>query len=175
MKTIRFLREAAGWRLLPVLLFLLPAVAWTEEPAAKQPAKDPSQCELVVEGKQVERISLLPQQSASNSGVISLDVKPGVSMFLPQGNYSIWNIELQGGYRNGPDNEALTLTPDAVCILAVGTPLKSSVSVTRQGRFLRLEYQLLDAQGRKYMNSSPPRFVVYQGNRKIGSGTFEYG
>ena len=56
--------------------------------------------------------------------------------------------------------------------------LTPSVSVKRVGRFLKLDYQLLDANGRKYTvdaRSSQPQFTIYQGDQKIGSGSFEYG
>jgi hypothetical protein len=131
----------------------------------------------VVEGKDVESIVLVPAQGTPGNAVQNLSIQQGVSQFLPQGNYDLQNITLRGGYQSY-NNGSLTLTPNSPCKLAVGTPLKSSVKVERQGRILRMDYQLLDAQGRKYASSdrsSPPRFVVYQGNRKIGSGNFEYG
>ena len=53
-----------------------------------------------------------------------------------------------------------------------------SLTVKRAGRLLTLDYQLLDADGQKFRNpdrNHPPRFTVYQGDRLVGSGTFEYG
>ena len=180
MKIVRFSGISAGGRLPAVLLFLLPAVVWCAEPAAERPARDPSQCELVVEGKDVESIVLVPAQGTPGLAVQNLSIQQGVRQFLPQGNYDILSITLRGGYQSY-NNGSLTLTPNLPCKLAVGTPLKSSVKVERQGRFLKLDYQLRDAQGRNYTiyytrdRGDPPRFVVYQGNRKIGSGNFQYG
>ena len=48
----------------------------------------------------------------------------------------------------------------------------------RAGRLLTLDYQRLDANGQRAPNPDrdhPPQFAVYQGDRLVGSGTFEYG
>jgi hypothetical protein len=60
----------------------------------------------------------------------------------------------------------------------VGLPLTSSVTAKRESRLLTLDYQLLDADGLKYRQNertNPSQFAVYQGDRLIGSGSFEYG
>ena len=52
------------------------------------------------------------------------------------------------------------------------------VTAKRQGRLLTLDCQLRDAGGRKYTSqtrTNPPRFAIYQGDREIASGSFEYG
>ncbi len=56
--------------------------------------------------------------------------------------------------------------------------LTPHVQVTRQGRVLRMNYELLDAQG----NQSPtvdrdhkPRFRIRRDGQEIASGDFEYG
>ncbi len=58
-------------------------------------------------------------------------------------------------------------------------PQTAKVEVTREGRLLTLDYQLLDAQGRdcidrKWM-ANAPRFTILQAGREIGAGSFEYG
>jgi hypothetical protein len=59
--------------------------------------------------------------------------------------------------------------------------LTPCVTVKRVDRFLKLDCQLLDANGQKYTGNlidryaHPPQFVVYQGDRQIGSGAFAYG
>jgi hypothetical protein len=62
---------------------------------------------------------------------------------------------------------------------AVLTP---HVQVTRAGRILRLDYQLLDDGGQnctrqllQQPHATAPRFTIWQGGQEIGSGTFEYG
>jgi hypothetical protein len=65
-------------------------------------------------------------------------------------------------------------------VLTVGGPLTNSVIATPQGRDLRLDYRLLGADGESYQRnvqdrSHPPTFAVYEGAKKIASGTFEFG
>jgi hypothetical protein len=71
------------------------------------------------------------------------------------------------------------VTPDEPGQLQAGAPLESELTFTRSGKILMLDYKLLDAAGRDFSRSGaalgPPRFVVYKGDREIGSGTFEYG
>jgi len=59
-----------------------------------------------------------------------------------------------------------------------------TAKVTRQGKSLQLDYDLVDAGGRSYRNTTSyvvpggrpaPRFVIYEGEREISSGTFRYG
>ena len=55
-----------------------------------------------------------------------------------------------------------------------------NVRVQRVGRLLKLDYDLVDAAGRKYVQRGisgavPPKFTVYKDGQSIGSGSFEYG
>jgi hypothetical protein len=64
--------------------------------------------------------------------------------------------------------------------LTVGAPLKSIVDVSQNGRYLSLTYRLIDNNNNDYTLSAKepkqlPRAVIYQGDREIQSGTFEYG
>ena len=56
---------------------------------------------------------------------------------------------------------------------------RHTVAVNRQGRRLILEYKLLDPAGHELdlreMAQEPPRFTVYQGDRKLATGQFEFG
>jgi len=61
-------------------------------------------------------------------------------------------------------------------------PLTPHVAVTRVGRILTLDYQLLDGSGHnclrqvlQQLGHTPPRLTVSQAGREIVSGTFEYG
>jgi hypothetical protein len=68
-------------------------------------------------------------------------------------------------------------------VLTMGGPLTNSISVTRHGRDLNLTYRLIGAEGGDYKlweywrtkSDSPPQFTIYQGEKKIGSGNFEFG
>lgn len=57
--------------------------------------------------------------------------------------------------------------------------LSHATTVVRQGRTLVLTYKLLDATGqaRDVREVSPvaPSFTVYQGDKKLASGQFEFG
>lgn len=60
-------------------------------------------------------------------------------------------------------------------------PPTPKVSAKRSGRLLTLGCELHNADGSKYLPKNaeeygnPPRFAIYQGDRLIGSGSFEYG
>jgi hypothetical protein len=56
--------------------------------------------------------------------------------------------------------------------------LTPHVAVTRQGRVLKLDYELLDAHGSKSPTADrdhKPHFKICQDGREIASGDFEYG
>ena len=71
-------------------------------------------------------------------------------------------------------------------LLRVGGPLTNSVSVNRRGKILLLNYELVGAGGvlvgaggaYQLVNPDrlhPPEFVIYQGDKKVASGKFEFG
>lgn len=158
-------------------ILILSTIVCAAEPAKEQPARDPSDCELIIAGKHIEKLSLV-----NKAGLDKVIVRPGPSIFLPPGRYRIQEIQLQEGYTfndySGSAENRFTLSPDAPYKLMAGAPLTPGVTVKRQGRMLTMDYQLLDAEGRKYINranTNPPRFDIYQGDQKIASGSFEYG
>ncbi len=56
--------------------------------------------------------------------------------------------------------------------------MKPAVTAERQGRLLVLSYKLVGADGQPVTQNvpgGPPEFTIYQGNRRIASGQFEYG
>jgi len=74
----------------------------------------------------------------------------------------------------------ITVDEKKPVVLAAGGPLTNSVSISRHGKDLRLNYQLLGAGGEAYQlarvdRSQPPEFAVYKGDKKIASGKFAYG
>ena len=166
------------------LWLFLPAVSLTAEPVKGQAGQEPPACELIL-GKHIEKLSLTNQQ-----GQLTTYRRSGFSMFLPPGQYVIETIDLQGGYSSSPrfgysgqQADRITLMPGKPCQFNIRAPLKPSVAVKRVGRLLKLDYQLLDGDGRVYRRNDPsgndrihqPQFAIYQGESKIGSGTFEYG
>ncbi|MEJ2705265.1 MAG: hypothetical protein P8Z79_22725 [Sedimentisphaerales bacterium] len=59
-------------------------------------------------------------------------------------------------------------------------PLNHTAKITRTGSVLRLDYELVGTDGKKYdlwkiHDQSKPTFSVYQNNVKIGGGAFEFG
>jgi len=69
---------------------------------------------------------------------------------------------------------------DERATLAVGGFLTNSVSVTRRGEVLVLSYRLAGQDGSDYSFApdrprTEPEFAVYQGDKKIASGKFQYG
>jgi hypothetical protein len=111
-------------------------------------------------------------------------MRPGNSLWLPPGRYWVEQVELEGGYESSSnysrDDGWFELAPGRPHQLVVGAPLSPQVSVTRHGRFLEMDYGLVDAAGRSYTWSSgrrpaPPEFTVYRNDEVLGSGSFEYG
>ncbi len=173
LKTVHL---ACGLALALFISPLLPAVVFAAE-AEEKPARDPSACELIIEGKHIEKLTLVNGQ-----GLVKEINHPGSSVFLPRGLYTVQSIQVEGGYYSYPDSlnaeNKLSLSPSEPCKLKAGAPLISTVSVKRAGRLLKLDYKLCDAEGRKYFNyqrTTTPQFAIYQGEQLIGSGAFEYG
>ena len=113
--------------------------------------------------------------------------QPGAVVRIPQGSYNEPEILLE---KNGATafctadvsqfDRSITVSDKSPAVLTVGGPLTNSVIATPQGRDLRLDYRLLGADGESYQRnvqdrSHPPTFAVYEGAKKIASGTFEFG
>jgi hypothetical protein len=177
----------SGRRGAPVSILLCAVLAPAFFPAAglhagekkKEPsAPDDSACELKIHGNSIEKLVLLRDRGRGE--VLN---NPAASVRLPAGTYRVGNVQLKGGYQCWDRDRAklekpFTLTPEAPGEIKVGGPLASSVKVTRRARVLELTYQLLDVGGREVRGTSrgdPPKFVIYNGDRQIASGAFEYG
>lgn len=69
---------------------------------------------------------------------------------------------------------------DKVTKYKATAPLNHTVRIERAGSYLKLNYELIGTDGKKYdlweiNDQSRPAFVVYQDNVKVGGGTFEFG
>jgi hypothetical protein len=164
---------------------------------AKQPeAKKPANCQLILEGRHIEKLVLSDRQ-----GRVTELVRPGDRVLLPAGDYQIDDIVVKGGYtcdwqfplawpqlpsRWPPQSERrITLSHDSPCRPNIGTPLKPEITAKRVGRLMKVSYSLWlrDGGARGYSNPNSrnalfPQFAVYQGDRDVtslGSGSLEYG
>ncbi len=59
-------------------------------------------------------------------------------------------------------------------------PLNHTVRIERMGSYLKLDYELIGADGKKYSlwdirDQPKPTFSIYQGDVRIASGQFEFG
>ena len=61
----------------------------------------------------------------------------------------------------------------------IDSQLSHKVQVNRQGRRLILQYELVDSEGKiqdlRKITREAPHFSVYQGDRKLATGQFEFG
>jgi hypothetical protein len=104
---------------------------------------------------------------------------------VPVGSYR----QRQIAYLAGPGNpveayvecaQDLIVNDGKTTVFDVGGPLHNSIQADRTGRTLRLIYRLTGAGGLPVQrvgqtNSPPPTFAIYQGDRRLATGTFEYG
>ena len=106
--------------------------------------------------------------------------RPEETIELPPGEYLLGEVRLKGGYtrqRLG-DIGRITVREGEQEILKVGGPLVPTVKAQRQGRVLRLSYELRGAGGETYTGgdrNKPPTFAIYKGQKQIASGAFEFG
>lgn len=72
------------------------------------------------------------------------------------------------------------MDPNTTAKYKAAAPLNHTVKITRIGSTLKLDYELIGTDGKKYSlwdihDRSRPTFSVYKNNVKIGGGTFEFG
>ena len=142
--------------------------------------EQPKLGELKITGSFIQRVTL-----EDGPYLVVLD-QPGSTVKVPVGRYGtskVWlrkggaeaylGIGMQGGAGR------ITISEKAPAVLTAGGPLTNSVAIARQGRKLSLNYQLVGAGGAYQMvnqdRSHPPEFTVYQGDKKVASGKFEFG
>ena len=143
--------------------------------------EQPALGELKINGHFIERAIL-----QGGPYLVVLD-QPETVVKVPVGKYNRPEVWLKQGdtvayhstYSVRPD-QGITIDRNKPGVLAAGGPLTNSVSLSRHGKSLRFNYQLLGAGGEVYQlarvdRSQPPEFAVYKGDRKIASGKFEFG
>jgi hypothetical protein len=112
---------------------------------------------------------------------------PGPVVKAPVGRYPLHRVRLKHGNAEACRSPVSMLPIPGVTVsesqstaLQIGGPLTNSVTVSHRGRQLVFVYQLVGADRVQYRlarqdRSEPPTFTVYQGNKRIASGKFEFG
>lgn len=146
-------------------------------------AGDGDSCELKIQGHSIVQLTLIDK--AGRSGV-RLD-HPGETVKLPAGEYRVEQVELEDGYvlnpMPGQRQDWFKVTPEGPNELVVGAPLYPTVTASRCGGFIQMDYDTVDGAGRSYRKNREvaaqrlpaPTFAVYRDGKEIGSGSFEYG
>ena len=112
--------------------------------------------------------------------------QPAGVVKVPTGSYrssKVWvkkgEVEAYLDDRLRPSAGRMTIDENKPAVLTAGGPLTNSVSITRRGKYLTMNYQSVGARGPyalvNQVRSHPPEFTIYQGDRKVGSGKFEFG
>jgi hypothetical protein len=149
------------------------ALQFTEKPVALG--------EIKISGKYVQRLVL-----SGGPYLVLLD-DPAGTVKIPTGSYNQPNIRLG---QNGTEalcnssqslfGRQLSVNDKTPTVLNLGGPLTNSVTVSRHGEDLRLDYRLVGVGGETYQlanedRSHPPEFAIYKDAKKIASGKFEFG
>jgi hypothetical protein len=184
-----------------LVLLIFPAIRpLAGEPAAAIRPSANAMGRLNIEGKAVKRLILLKKigspdnpanipifqespRSIENpehpSNQVILE-HPAPSVLLPEGEYTVTGIELDGGYQStvpsvyfdidtgAPRARILERTDFVIsakkaCSIKVGLPFQPTVTATRRGSALLLEYRLTDAGGHTYFRAAwdkPPATVI---------------
>jgi hypothetical protein len=133
--------------------------------------------ELKITGSYIQRVIL-----GGSAYTVLLDQPSGI-VRVPVDDYvqpKIWVKNGNAEARCDSASRRLSVQEKEPAELVAGGPLTNSVSVTRRGRSLRLDYKVIGAGGDVYQlatqdRSHPPTFAVYKADRQIGSGRFEFG
>lgn len=117
----------------------------------------------------------------TNGYTVVMREPPG-TLKVPQGIYAANAVWLKKGPTEAfrLAGEPLLINATAPTNVVLGGPLTNSVALTRYGRKLSMNYQLVGADGGTYRlaqqnPAKPPEFTVYHGGKKVLSGKFEFG
>jgi hypothetical protein len=142
--------------------------------------KNPKLGELKIAGRFVQRVTL-----EGGPFMVVVDHPEGV-VKVPAGSYGQAKVCLRKGEaeayleeRGRSSSGRITVSENKPAVLTAGGPLTNSVSVSRRGKYLSLDYRLVGAGGPYQVanqdRSHPPEFTIYQGDQKVASGKFEFG
>ena len=118
---------------------------------------------------------------ATNGYTVVLSEPPG-GLKVPQGVYTATAVWLKKGAAEAfrLAEAPLLINATAATNLVLGGPLTNSVTLTRYGRKLNMNYRLIGADGGSYRlvqqgGAKPPDFTVYHSGKKVESGSFVFG
>ena len=153
-----------------------------------------SLCDVTIDGHSIENLTVVRGEGTTSRGSfhrplhVKTFVRPGKTIQLPPGQYSVQAIELAGDFRHQADNpygvggDAFEVAPGKPATLVVVAPLKPKITVKRHGQHLEMNYAAVDGAGRDYLyvgqsrrHATPPRFTVYRNEKVLASASFEYG
>jgi hypothetical protein len=161
--------------LLGAMLICSPLVAARAEEKASDGTSGMG--ELRIEGRAIERLVL----ADSNDNQKEFD-RPGAAVTLPEGEYRLREVALEGGYHcwphQVPEGSRVVVSGDRPAMLKVGAPLSQRVKPERRGSSLVLNFEVVGGAGERYSpptSTSKPHVVVYRHDKPILSTDFEYG
>jgi len=150
--------------------------------------------ECEVAGKHVARLVLTePKVTArdhaiitESNEVVAIVDQPRGRIPIPLGQYSEQQVFLDAGTSVGVFSATcrtkVAATTTGPLVLRLGAPLRNSVEANWYGKGgpLRLEHRLTGIGGEVYSLPSrdparAPRFAIYENEKKLASGSFEYG
>jgi hypothetical protein len=140
--------------------------------------------ELKITGNYIHRALL------TDAGRAVLVDMPNGTMRVPQGTYARFQVHLQKGegraslksdFINRGVNRRIVVGGDSPAVLAAGGPLTNTVTLTRRGALLVLNYSVVGVGGEAYEVDGvrdyehPPTFTIHQGDKQLATGKFEFG
>lgn len=142
---------------------------------------------LNLTGKSIDQILL------RGAAAVQL-VPPGPSVRLPVGKYTVAAMDLKSTGTQAPQEAihwtegfsgnipagdgAFIISENEPATLKMGGPLAATIEAEADGDVVKLSYKMTGNGGEQYppsLQGIPPGFEVYQGDRKIGAGKFEFG
>jgi hypothetical protein len=137
----------------------------------------PTLGELKVSGASIHR--LIFYRGKECTAVLD---KPGPVAQLPAGKYDAAEIWLRSGAVVAANigERRLDIKAQTPASLTVGAPLTNSVKLSRNSGNLLMQYELVGAGGAIFRLNSlddakRPEWTVFQGDKRLASGKFEFG
>lgn len=150
-------------------------------------------CDVTIEGHLIRTLTVVRGEERTSRGSYfsplhqKTFVRPGKTIQLPPGWYSVRAVELEGDFRHQAHilygaGDGFEVAAGKPATLVVGAPIKPKVTVKRRGQHLEMNYAAVDGAGRDYLyvgrsqrHAKAPRFAVCRNEKMLASASFEYG